>query len=135
MSDKNQAKVSKWLNGNRRLAEKITDNKDSLTDILDKVHDMKPENMGPVDGAIETIRELVQLVKDWKDKKYSGVSKTTIVTIALCFVYFVSPVDIVPDVMPVAGLLDDVLVLKITLGQIGADLNRYREWKAEQPER
>lgn len=134
MSDKNQAKVSKWLDNNRKLAEKITDNKDNLADILNKVQDMKPENMGPVDGAIETMKELVQMVKDWKDKKYSGVSKVTIVTIVLCFVYFCSPVDIVPDVVPVAGLLDDVLVLKITLGQIGADLNRYREWRDAQTE-
>lgn len=128
-----KAQVKNWMESNRGVAEKIVDNKDDLLDILGKVNDMKPEHKGPIDGLLDTIKELCQLVIDWKDKKYHDVSKTTIVTVILCFVYFVSPIDVIADAIPVVGWLDDVLVVKITLGQIEADLRRYREWKANQP--
>lgn len=122
-------KVESWLKGNKKLAERITENKDDLVDILGKVNDMKPDTKGPIDGFFDTIKELYQLIIDWKDKRYNDVSKTTIVAIILCFLYLVSPVDIIPDGIPVAGLVDDAMVIKITLGQIDADLKRYRSWK------
>lgn len=125
--DKEQ--VENWIKGNQKIAERITDNKDELTDILGKVNDMKPDDKGPIDGLFDTIKELVQLVNDWKDKKYTDVSKTTIVTVVICFLYLVSPIDLISDVIPIVGFLDDALVIKITLGQIESDLKRYRNWK------
>ena len=124
-------KIESWLKGNKKLAENITDNKDDLVDILDKVNDMKPENKGPLEGLLDTVKELYQLVIDWKDKRYTDVSKTTIVAIILCFLYVVTPIDLILDGTPV-GFLDDALVIKITVGQIGADLKRYRSWKETQ---
>ena len=37
---------------------------------------------------------------------------------ALCLVYVLSPLDIMPDVIPVIGWVDDVLVLLASLGFI-----------------
>lgn len=127
-----KTKIESWMKQNKNLAERITDNKDDLTDILEMVNDMKPEDKGPIDGLYDTIKELSQLVMDWKDKQYTDVSKTTIVTVVICFLYLVSPIDLVSDCIPVVGFLDDAFVIKIALGQIEADLNRYRKWKGAQ---
>ena len=125
-------KIESWMKGNNKLAEHITDNKDDLVDILGKVNDMRPANRGPIDGMFDTIKELYQLVNDWKDKRYTDVSKTTIVAVIVCFLYLVSPIDIISDAIPVVGWVDDAMVVKITLGQIDADLQRYRNWKESQ---
>ena len=130
--DVDKGKVANWMKENQKVAERIADNKGELSDILEKVNDMKPDNKGPIEGVFDSIKELSQLVNDWKDKRYTDVSKTTIVTVIICFLYFVSPIDIISDVIPVVGLLDDALVVRITLGQIGADLKRYRSWKEAQ---
>lgn len=119
-------KIESWMKQNQNLAERITDNKDELTDILEKVNDMKPDDKGPIDGLCDTIKELSQLVRDWKDKQYTDVSKTTIVTVIICFLYLVSPIDLFSDFVPVIGFLDDAFVIKVTLGQIEADLKHYR---------
>lgn len=40
--------------------------------------------------------------------------------------YFVSPVDAVPDLIPVAGYADDAAVIAAALSALGSVINKYR---------
>jgi len=42
--------------------------------------------------------------------------------------YFVSPVDVVPDVIPLSGFIDDAAVLGLVFGAVEVDLRRYCTW-------
>ncbi|MDP4163640.1 MAG: DUF1232 domain-containing protein, partial [Bacillota bacterium] len=44
-------------------------------------------------------------------------------------IYFVSPIDLVPDFIAGLGFLDDAAVIGFTLKKISGDLERYKEWK------
>ena len=46
-----------------------------------------------------------------------------IVTAAL--VYLVSPIDAVPDLIPIVGLTDDVGVLTLAFAKLATDLKKY----------
>lgn len=43
--------------------------------------------------------------------------------------YFVSPIDAIPDFVPVAGYLDDAAVISWVLYQLADEVNAYRRWK------
>nr|WP_166462266.1 YkvA family protein [Lacrimispora amygdalina] len=45
--------------------------------------------------------------------------------------YLVSPIDLMPDAIPVVGLLDDGLVLLYVLRTAHNDLMSYEEWREE----
>jgi uncharacterized membrane protein YkvA (DUF1232 family) len=45
-------------------------------------------------------------------------------------VYFVMPVDAVPDILLGFGLLDDAAILGWTLRSLDGDLKRFRAWEA-----
>ena len=45
--------------------------------------------------------------------------------------YLVSPIDIVPDVIPLAGWIDDLMVATAVIRLARFDLERYRRWKCE----
>jgi uncharacterized membrane protein YkvA (DUF1232 family) len=47
--------------------------------------------------------------------------------------YFVSPVDAVPDVVPVAGYMDDFLVIAWVLHRINEEVVAYREARRTSP--
>ena len=48
-----------------------------------------------------------------------------------CYHYNVlSPIDLIPDVIPVVGLVDDAAVIAICLLMIEQELHDYSEWKA-----
>ena len=57
------------------------------------------------------------------------VPMKTIVVVTFTFLYLISPVDIIPDIFPLIGLVDDVAVLALAASFIKGDLENYRIWK------
>ena len=57
--------------------------------------------------------------------RYPFPWKTFLVAL-LCLVYMISPVDILPDVMPLLGITDDATFLVLVLALIKQDINKYR---------
>ena len=55
--------------------------------------------------------------------------KKTALLLIFAFLYLISPIDIIPDVFPLIGLVDDVAVLVFSLSFIRGDLENYRAWK------
>lgn len=45
--------------------------------------------------------------------------------------YFISPVDVVPDTIPLAGLLDDAGVIAGVMSLLGSQLKPYKERAAQ----
>jgi uncharacterized membrane protein YkvA (DUF1232 family) len=46
-------------------------------------------------------------------------------------IYFVSPIDLMPDWFPLSGLIDDAAVLVFVIHQIQTDLGKFQAWEAE----
>ena len=54
-----------------------------------------------------------------------------IVAIIGAIIYVVSPIDVVPDIIPVAGWLDDGAVVTAAIGALGTVIASYLEYKKE----
>lgn len=83
---------------------------------------------GPIDDIWEKIHLLFSLVKDWASGEYKDVPIGSIVIIIIAILYFVSPVDFIPDAIPGAGYIDDVLILSLVFKQVSSDIEKYKEW-------
>ncbi|MDY0362087.1 MAG: YkvA family protein [Desulforegulaceae bacterium] len=77
----------------------------------------------------EDIKLLVGLVGDYVSGKYRETPWKTIAAAAGAIIYFASPIDIVPDFIPLVGYLDDALVLKLAIDFSHDDLIAYKKWK------
>lgn len=78
-------------------------------------------------------REVAALFRFVRDKDVSLSAKSAAV---LALLYFISPVDAVPDAIPVAGLLDDALVIMGVVASLATSLLPYRRQPevTQQPE-
>jgi uncharacterized membrane protein YkvA (DUF1232 family) len=56
----------------------------------------------------------------------------TIAAAAFALIYVLNPFDIVPDVLPFVGAVDDASVVAACLMLLERDLFKYREWKIKQ---
>ena len=83
----------------------------------------------PVLGnVIDDITCMVELVESYVKKEYTAIPKGTIVSIVAVLIYLLSPIDIVPDAIPVLGYMDDAaLVLLVLSFGVDHDLDKYRE--------
>jgi uncharacterized membrane protein YkvA (DUF1232 family) len=52
--------------------------------------------------------------------------------VAFGLLYVINPFDIIPDVLPVVGAVDDAMVIGALLILVEQDLKKYRAWKERQ---
>jgi uncharacterized membrane protein YkvA (DUF1232 family) len=87
---------------------------------------------GPLKRFIEDGKVLRALIKDWRTGKYRQALYGTIAAVAFGLLYVLNPFDIVPDVLPFIGAVDDATVIGALLLLVERDLKKYRSWKETQ---
>jgi uncharacterized membrane protein YkvA (DUF1232 family) len=85
-----------------------------------------PERMQKITNQASLVMEMID---DYMDGKYRAISWTSLLVAAGALLYSVSPGDVVPDVLPVLGQLDDAFVVALAMRVIRRDLQRYIEHK------
>ncbi|MDE6203980.1 MAG: DUF1232 domain-containing protein [Lachnospiraceae bacterium] len=92
----------------------------------------KAEKIPILGGVIDDIICMVELVDSYVKREYRDIPVGTIVSIVSALIYLLSPIDIIPDMIPVIGYVDDVAVVHFILKfGVGRDLDKYRMWKEE----
>ena len=99
----------------------------SADDIIGKV--LSGEALKQFAADVQT---LIEMVRDYVAGKYSDAPWATIAAIVFALLYVLSPIDILPDFIPIIGLADDAFVMTICLRLIGSDLQKYRAWGERQ---
>lgn len=75
------------------------------------------------------VKLLTSLVRDYVKGDYRAIPFKSIAAITGAILYFVSPVDAIPDFIPVLGYLDDAVVLRLCLKTVQDSLQKYKEAK------
>lgn len=78
--------------------------------------------------TLENVRELYALFKDSVKGDYS-LHAANVAMIGGGLLYFILPVDLIPDFIPLVGYLDDLAVLTTIMNSLKGEINAYRNWK------
>ena len=113
-------------------AQKVTEK--DVEKVIDRSEDIQKKfnTKGPLGRFIEDGKLLLALVKDYRLKAYRQTPYGTIAAIVFTLIYVFNPFDLMPDVLPVIGQLDDVAVMGACLILVEQDLHKYKNWKEEQ---
>jgi len=90
----------------------------------------KANDIPALGTVIDDVISMYQLVESYIKKEYRDIPVTSIISILAALIYVVSPIDLIPDFIPIVGYLDDaaVVTLVISLG-VGHDLEKYKSWQ------
>ncbi len=100
-----------------RAARKLAD---GTTQVSDKLRAVRDE-----------LEMLLALMKAWAGGEYRDVSTGTLITIAAGVLYFVVPLDFVPDFIAGLGLLDDAAVIGYVVSILREELVAFETWRLE----
>ena len=74
---------------------------------------------------------LISMARAYVMKKYTAIPTSTVAAVIAVMIYFVTPVDLIPDFIPVVGLIDDAAALAFVVAMMRDDLDAYVEWQKE----
>lgn len=87
------------------------------------------QRSGPLQRLLEDGRLLLELVRDARRGRYRAVPVWTLSAAGFALLYVLNPFDLVPDALPLLGLLDDAAVVSACLSLMEQDLRDYRAWR------
>jgi uncharacterized membrane protein YkvA (DUF1232 family) len=123
----------KFLEKARGYIEQPTRLKQLLTDAYKKASE-KNEVGTLAHEAWETLQTLFRLIKAAMSGEYTGVPTATVMAAVAVLIYFLSPIDVIPDFIPVLGLLDDVALVAWFSTTLKTELDRFHEWELTRPQ-
>jgi uncharacterized membrane protein YkvA (DUF1232 family) len=95
------------------------------------VRKLKQTDFTKADSALvkDKFFTLGRLLRAYARGEYRTVPWKSIVLIVAAILYFINPIDVIPDLLPIIGLSDDFAVLFMIYKSIGADIDRFLEWE------
>lgn len=118
----------KGMKNLKKKAEDAYKDNDRLNNILNEVN-TKSMKVDDVKEIIDQIKILGSMVTDYMKGNYKNVSKSSIILVIAGFIYFLSPVDLIPDFIAGLGYLDDIAVFNFVLASLLTEIEHYRNWK------
>jgi len=121
-----QAKIA--LEGNYKQAEEMLKDKDKIEAFLQDVEKFLA-SIPQVGDALSDVPVLISLVRSYIKKEYTDIPLLSIILIVSALIYILSPIDIIPDTIPVVGFLDDAAVIAILSKWLDNQIDDYRAWR------
>jgi uncharacterized membrane protein YkvA (DUF1232 family) len=78
--------------------------------------------------VFEDLLILFRFVRAWVRGDYRNVPRKSVLWALAAIIYFLSPIDIIPDFLP-GGYLDDIAVIAFVVRRIRVDLDQFMEWE------
>jgi uncharacterized membrane protein YkvA (DUF1232 family) len=122
----------KFLGKAEGYVKQPTRMKQLLTDAYHKASE-KNEVGTLAHEAWETLQTLFRLIRSSMSGEYTGVPSTTILAAVAVLIYFLSPIDLIPDFIPVLGLLDDVALVAWFSTTVKSELDKFHDWETTRP--
>lgn len=117
-------------------AGKISQNATSILALLKRALS-KTSELG-TGGVFDAIRHKVlllsRLLKSYANGSYRHVSLKNLLTIIAGMLYFISPIDLIPDFLPLIGFMDDIALLTFIVKSMAEELEKFELWEMNNPE-
>jgi uncharacterized membrane protein YkvA (DUF1232 family) len=113
-------KAGRWAKNSGKLYELV---KDSLA---------KSNRAGLKENLSEfqhSIQLLARMVRAYASGEYRALPWKSVVSVIAVLIYFVSPLDLIPDFLPVVGITDDIALVAWLLKSLSSDIHKFGEWE------
>jgi len=108
-------------------AEKLLSDQDTLEKFLKRV-EKKSKSISMAADALAELPIFVSLVRSYVNKEYTKIPLGSVIAVVSALIYLMSPVDLIPDIIPIIGHVDDALVIRTCWALVHTDVEAYIAW-------
>lgn len=130
MKTMSEKEALKEIESGYDAAEKLLNDQDKMERFLQRL-ESKLKVIPVAGNALADVPIMVSLLRNYVKKEYTDIPIGTILAVISALIYFVSPIDLVPDVIPGAGYIDDAVVITACWKLVDSDIQEYIKWRAK----
>jgi len=132
ISGENVEESSSYRSAKSKASEYAND-PDKLNDLLDKAARKADSKKGPLAEVWNSLMACLRLLRAYATGQYRDIPWGSLVSIIATVIYFVMPVDLIPDFLLGFGFIDDAALIGWILGSVKGDIERFIEWETTNP--
>jgi len=133
MKNANEVKIQRRLEKRFSAAKEILHDPKKMEELLERAENKKTFIIfDRGQKVLSNIPEFIGFIKSYIKKDYTEVPIKSLIAITSAILYFVAPIDAIPDVFLFLGLTDDIAILAFCLKAFNDDFEKYKKWKAEE---
>ena len=87
---------------------------------------------GALRDVWDSLMGLLRLIKAYSVGEYRDISWQTLALIVSAVVYFIMPIDAIPDVLLGWGFLDDIGILTWVMASSKTEIDKFKAWETKQ---
>ena len=126
--NKGYHKYKKYLDS----AKTYLNNTTKSNKLLDEATAKSNTNKNALEEVWDNLQLLITMFRSWVKGEYKEIPTKSIISIIAAIIYFVSPIDFIPDFIVGLGFADDAAIIGFTIKQITEDLEKFKLWQAKQ---
>ncbi len=125
---RNFQRLATMLERYRGIADRVLKDDEEVEKIVTEAESKAQKSATQVAQLLETLTWFIRLLRSYLKKEYTKVPWRSLVMILAAVIYFVNPMDVVPDFIAGIGYLDDATVLALVFRNVKKDVEAFKEW-------
>ncbi len=123
-----ESRLKEELKKYTEKAETLIKDDEKVEGFLQEV-ERKVEKVPVYGDTLSRVSTIVSMVRAYAMKAYKAVPVSVVIGLAAALIYFVAPVDLVPDVLGPLGYVDDAGMLTLSTKLAEEDIREYKKWQ------
>ncbi len=120
--------LKEQLNIRKKAAEELLSNEGKLETFLKKL-EQKLKSVPEVGEMLANVAVFISLIRAYVSGEYKNISHAKVALMVGACIYVASPIDLIPDTIPVIGWIDDAAIVGYVLKEVIKDVAAYKEYR------
>lgn len=120
---------SSFFKSARQHALEYLRNTKKLNSLVDRAWKKTETRRSQLAEVWDSLLACLRLLRAWANGSYREIPWDSLVAIAAAVIYFVMPLDMIPDFILSLGLIDDVALFAWILSSVKQDVDHFIEWE------
>ncbi|MEC8717579.1 MAG: DUF1232 domain-containing protein [Pseudomonadota bacterium] len=124
-----------WPRGLKRFAKRgarLAADKKALAAVLAELRARRDGNAGPLAKLGDDLKTLLRLLDATVSGRYPALPQGVMTAVGAALLYWLMPLDLIPDPILALGFIDDAAILGWMLKRLSDDLVAFRSWEKAQ---
>ncbi len=110
-------------------AEQYLADKKRLAWLIKSVEKKAEKNKAKIIAGWDDLKTLQRMLRASVNGSYKQVPWLSLLMLVAGLLYFLNPLDLIPDFILTIGFIDDVTVIGMLVHSLSSDLKAFREWE------